>query len=539
MTARAPVFFLILAPALAQNCPPTPAYTPCELVFEPAAGEDPARISLHAEFKSPRHKTFLMHAFADAGKLIIRFTPTEPGQWVFRLSSSVPRWNDKEDNFVASPSDSPGFILPRNFHHWATDNGKPHLWMAAAGDVATRAEFDRLLEDRAAEKFTHLRITAGPAADLREIDERIRAVHRRGLVTDLVLAGIPKDRAERERYMKLMVSRYSAFNITWNGPELEKLADAKPILRDMGLLLRKMDPYNHPRGAMAEGSSSALFGDQWVNFVTYGNTDENLGSVEHQLYQLPAINTAVKDARELWRATMNGQYPAGGSGKHMTAWFDFMSGNRYWELEPYFEVDGARAIALEGIEYIVWVEKPGPIEVTVEKRGYDVAWINPETGERLPQKEFKGAHFTGEPPNKNQPWILHLSREGHKRGMLNSFKFDSREVPLIQEVEQSATKVPFEIVEPAGAEISLSKAANFAVKIKRETRATRSMMYLWTGEVAVEGQGSRVIGTGAKGTLKIPAGLATKFPAVLSVRVAALNANGKAYVADRVYKLVP
>ena len=44
----------------------------------------------------------------------------------------------------------------------------------------------------------------------------------------------------------------------------------------------------------------------------------------------------------------------------MTVWFDFFSDTRHWELEPYFDVDGGRALALEGIEYVVYVEKPGP-----------------------------------------------------------------------------------------------------------------------------------------------------------------------------------
>ena len=91
---------------------------------------------------------------------------------------------------------------------------------------------------------------------------------------------------------------------------------------------------------------------------------------------------------------MNGQYPASGSGEYMTAWFDFMSGNRYWELEPYFDVDGGRAVALEGVEYIVYVEKPGPVEVTVEKHGYDVAWINPLNGERIKDKEATTASIS-------------------------------------------------------------------------------------------------------------------------------------------------
>jgi len=32
---------------------------------------------------------------------------------------------------------------------------------------------------------------------------------------------------------------------------------------------------------------------------------------------------------------------------------------RYWELEPYFELDGGRAVALSGVEYLVYIEKPG------------------------------------------------------------------------------------------------------------------------------------------------------------------------------------
>jgi hypothetical protein len=62
-------------------------------------------------------------------------------------------------------------------------------------------------------------------------------------------------------------------------------------------------------------------------------------------------------------------------------------------------------------------------------------------------------------------------------------------------------------------------------------------MYLWTGEVATDGQGYRVLGTGTKGTLKIPPEIARHFPAVLQLRVAAMNANGKVYMADKIVQL--
>jgi hypothetical protein len=47
----------------------------------------------------------------------------------------------------------------------------------------------------------------------------------------------------------------------------------------------------------------------------------------------------------------------------------------------------------------------------------------------------------------------------------------------------------------------------------------------------------RVLGTGSPGSFVIPPSIALNFPAVLSIHLAALNANGKAYSADRVVQL--
>jgi len=62
-------------------------------------------------------------------------------------------------------------------------------------------------------------------------------------------------------------------------------------------------------------------------------------------------------------------------------------------------------------------------------------------------------------------------------------------------------------------------------------------MFLWAGEVAADGRGFRVLGTGSPGTFSAPASIAANFPAVLSIHLTALNANGKAYQTDRVYQL--
>ncbi len=291
---------------------------------------------------------------------------------------------------------------------------------------------------------------------------------------------------------------------------------------------------------MADATSAPLSGGAkpWLGFLSYGTPSPDVGATEHQINQLPAVNTGIKSARDLWNATMNGQYPDSGDGPYMAAWRKFMAGNRYWELEPYFDVDGGRAVALEDIEYIVYVEKPGPVEVTVENHGYDVAWINPLTGERIKAKDYKGQHFTGEPPDRSHEWVLHISREGTKEGMLRSYKFESRRVP-VQEVEGTAEKVPFDVAMPPEGDISLSRPAPYELKIRRESRATRSLLVEWTIEAPADAEGYRVAGTGRQGTLQIPASIAHKLPAVVSVRVQILNANGKAYELDRAYRLVP
>jgi len=580
-------------------------------VFE-LAGEDAAAhpnpyssVQLQAEFRSPRHRTFLMPAYWDGGRrMVIRFAPTEAGDWDYRLTSNIAALNGKTGRFAAADSGSPGFIKVANGRHWATtEDNKPHLWM---GDTCyrfgfiDRALFDQLVEARAKQKFNHLRglliggkedaakIFANPdrpdVAHFRELDQRILAMNRKGLVADLVLAGDENHLADlfpawqqRERYIRFVVARYAAMNVTWQGvQEFEEYQDGRALLKEIGLLIKKYDPYNHPRSTHTTATSAPLAGDGWMDYIVYQTSDDQIGAVEHQLHTVPQVNAefAYEDSgagkshphhvasdefrRRLWNAAMNGQYPTFGNtgtyggrkfnveakylespgARAMTVWYDFFARTRHWDLEPYFDVDGGRALALEGVEYIVYVEKPGPVEVLVERHGYNVAWFNPATGESVKQKDFKGERFAGEPPSKTQDWVLHISREGRKEGMLRSYKFESRPLP-VQEVELNPQKVPYEVAEPAGDTISMAAPPKFAVKIKRETRATRAMMFLWTGEVVADGRGFRVLGTGKDGTLKIPKGLAKNFPAVLNLHVAALNANGKAYAIDKVYTLKP
>ncbi len=538
------ILLLLALPLIAQpTCPATPAWSPCDLAFDLEADEKPDAVELRAEFRSPHHRTYLMRAFHAADRrFVIRFSPTEGGTWDYRLSSSLTRLDGKQGQLNATDSDAPGFVKVANVHHFQTENKKPHLWMASNVENflgLPRTDFDAQIAARAKEKFTHLRVTLDPGADLGEATERIRAIHAQGLTADIMFAKIPEDPKEREQYIANVVARLAAFNITWAGfPAYESVPHGRAILKDTGALLKKLDPYQHPRMTMAEVTSAPLLADAWSDLLGYGTTDPNIGGVEHQFYQAPALATGIRNAHDLWNATMNGQYPADGSGPYMTAWAEFMAGNRYWELEPFFGVDGGRGVALEGVEYIIYVEKPGPVEVTLEHHGYDVSWINPANGERIKQKDIRGERFTGEPPDRSHDWVLHISREGEKAGMLKSVKFESRDVP-IQEITLAGEKPVFDIPEPEENEVSLAHPPKISLKVRKDTRATRSLLIEWTAEISADGEGYRVIGTGKEGTLKVPASIVKNFPAVLSLHANIVNANGKAYMVDRILRLVP
>ena len=574
------------------QCPPTPAFTYCDVAFELDATEAAAHpnpyltVQLQAELRSPRHRTFLIPGFWDGGKrFVIRLTPIEAGEWVYRVTSNIARFQGKEEKFQATESDSPGFIRPANLHHWAyTESNKAHLWM---GDTLLnfgsidRNVFQTIVDARAKQKFNHMRglvLTSAafsapdtPNPDyFRTLDERVLILNKKGIIADLVIGYDPKlfgTWQQRERWIRFVAGHFAPMNVTWQiAEEFEQYTNGRPLMKEMGLLLKRFDGYQHPRSTGTAASSASLASDGWMTHVIHQSNDANVGAVEHPFYPYPFVNADFgfeengSDAKEftkrLWNATMNGQYPTYGNkaisgkgsidpkyadapgAKAMVAWYEFFADTRHWELEPFFDVDGARALALDGVEYIVYLEKPaGPIEVLVEKHNYNVAWVNPANGERTVMKKFNAEKFVGEPPDRSHDWVLHLEREGRKAGMLNSYKFESRPNEM-QEIEQDPSKVPFTVAEPAVDPISLSKPVKFSIKVKRETRATRSMLYLWTGEVVPDGQGYRVVGTGLNGTLNIPANIALRFPAVLNIRVSAINANGKAYTVDKVYQLI-
>ena len=561
---------------------------------------DPYRTAeLSVNFRSPRQHSYVLPGFWDGGRrMVVRFSPVEAGQWDYLVTSNINTWDGQKGNFTAAASESKGFIHPAALHHWAYSekaNGldQGHLWMGVSEPrfaFLDDAAFHAVVDARAAQKFNHLRgpifgqgsdpaLFQGPdvpnLAFFQRLDQRVRYLNQKGLIADLVLVRRPGDllrlvpsQDQLRRFARYIAGRYAAMDVTWQlVEEFEGEVDARALLKDFGAALKQADPYLHPRTAGARVTSAPLLDDGWMNFAAYGSPDDAVAAVEHQLFPVPFVSLSVGredsgagksdpndvDAatfrRRLWNATMDGEsvtYANTGSGaqytdspgaKQMTVWYDLLSGTRFWELEPFFDVDNGRGLALEGVEYLIYIEKPGPLELIVAKHSYDVFWIDPANGESV-RRKFSGDHFTMEPPDRSHDWILHVVRLSHMEGMNKSYKFESREdsegnpLPIaMQEIEANTAKVPFVIEQPTG-DLSVSKPVAFSAKLTRESRATRSMMWVWTGDASGQGQGYRVLATSQKGTFPLPAGLAATYPAVMHLRLYGMNANGKVYEVD-------
>ncbi len=564
-------------------------FAPCELHWDWQVGELPHDWSptrddiLTVEFKSPHADTYLIHAYWDGGQALrARFSPVQPGVWTYRVSGSIKRFDGKEGTFPVAESGSPGFVGVANLRHWWTTNKQPHLWLAATAPVVqmTADQFRSWLDDRKRDGFTHVRgtaLTAWPGgkpftiesapnaepkpnlAYFRALDEKVAEIVQRGLAWDAVLAdktfldsGTFDNWDQQQAVIKYVVARYGALDLTWQGIErFEEQPGSRGLLKEVGTLIGKLDPYHHPQSTDAVSTTTPLLADGWMNYLVEASSDPQVGAVEHQFTQQPMVHliqSVEPNAfrHELWMSTTNGEYPTvkyealqnAANIKTLQVWVKVMADTRHWELEPYFDVDNANTLGLDEVEYLAYADKPGTVEVTLPKHKYNPVWVNPITGDEEPLKNYRGEVFSQTTPDASHDWVLQVPRDGHKESMLRWVKFDSVDPP-VQEPELDPAKVPFTVVAPAGDEIHVGQAIPFQVKLTRANRATRVMQYVWTGEVVAGGEGARIIGTGLKGTLRLDREMQQSAPANLSVRIMAINANGKAYELDRVYRLIP
>jgi len=554
-------------------------FSACELTFTWNDGEVTQSASpyttdlLHVEFRAPSGTTYLIRSFWDGGRAVyVRFTPTETGRWNYKVSSTLARYDNQEVGFNVSETRNTGFVSVANLRHWWTPGKKPHLWVSASVPLLEidQTALEAWLDARKHDGFTHIRgtllasqlplkpLTNGTpnSAYFQQLDDRILAANSRNLTTDIILAdsgfvrsGALNDWQTRENLMRYVVARYGSLNVTWQGIEhFEDTAGARDLLKNIGALLEKYDGYQHPRSTDARMTSSPLLPDGWMSYLIEASPHPDLGAVEHQFTQEPEIHVVTSTApeafrKELWESTTSGEYPTVSyealenptNVAAMRVWCRVMSGTRHWEFEPYFDVTGARAVGLPEVEFLAYAAQPGNVDITLTKHKYNPVWVNPITGEELPLKNYRGEVFSSPTPDTLHDWILQVPREGHKESMLHSYYFESVDPP-VQEPEMDPEKTPVTIQDPSGDEFSSSIPIPFQAKVTRAIRATRQMQYVWWGELVGSTEGGRVLGVGATGNFTLPPEFRSAGGS-LTVRLLAINALGKAYELDRVYRL--
>ncbi len=479
-------------------------------------------------------------------------------------------------------------------HYWLGDT------MLGFGLVPWET-FRKIVDARVEQKFTHMRgLALGPAGNaanafrapdepnhayFREVDRRVDYMTLKGLTVDLILAGGDEElvrlfprRRQRERYIQYMAARYAAFNVTWQGVlEWESYDEGRELLKEIAAALDKYDPYKHPKTTAAAVSSAALAFDGWQDFMTQNTVDPALASIEFETQPAPFVNTRVgvegagvsADAirKRAWTAAIRGQYvtfahsgTAGIDGRaadaqfadsagarQMTLLADFFAQTRYFDLLPHYRVVGGAGLALQlvpyraeepiGVEYIVYAEEPGTIELAMPRHEYKVSWHNPIDGSWIDEKKkFKGERLTARTPDDAHDWVLYVRREGKKQGYNKSFKLESKRAKL-RTVETNPAELPFAIQFPTESALTAGREHDFNATLTKSTIAAKRMLWLWTVEAAGSGRGSRILGTQQFGSFTVPADVARSYPATLSVRLIGIDGAGRLFEAFKAYKL--
>ena len=586
-------------------CTSVPVYEPCEIHITVATDDlvkfpNPyASVILRAEFRSPKGgRTKVIPAFWNSdNRFVLRFAPDFEGRWDFRLISNIPSLDKKTASFQASPARSAGFIEVFNIRYFKHPLPNiPHYWLGGTLlNLSTLPwdEFREIVDQRAKEKFTHLRgLILGPPGNaakvfptpdqpsiehFQELDRRIAYINSKDIIADLLFASSGEElsrlfptRRFREEFIRYICARYAGYNITWQGlQEWESHPSSRTMLQQLATALDKYDPYSHPKSTGAAVSSATLAADEWQDYYTQNRFDPALASIEYEAYPAPFINTGVgrpDDAglsntdttrKQAWNAAVRGHYVTLADSEtanlnsivpgQLTRLHDFFAQTRYFDLLPHYRIIGGAALALQlvpwrserlvGVEYIVYAEKPGLIEVVMPKHGYSISWFNPVDGAWFDQKKkFKGDRYRSNTPDDLNDWVLYIRREGKKQDFNNSFILESKPLKS-REIEHSVTALPFEIQMPEQSQLVVGQKHAFNATLKKNTIAAKRMLWLWTAELAGSDLGTQFVASTQSGTFNIPDNFAPHYPATLSLRVIGLDGAGRLFEAFKLYTL--
>jgi len=288
------------------------------------------------------------------------------------------------------------YDAPETAHYWMGDT----CYRLATIPWET---FRALVDKRAEQKFNHLRglvlgwddhaaeVLAEPdfpkVEHFRELDRRVAYLSEKGITFDLLMAGdrnqlaeLLPERRQRERYVRYLAARYAAYNITWQGvQEFEEYEQGRALLKEVMGYVMEWDPYDHPRSTHTLDTSSPLAEDGWMTYIVQQSSEAGLAAIDYETNLMPVVNaefgyensgagashehhvSSDEFRRRLWNAAARGLFPTFGNtgtyggrqfdvdlayadspgARYMTILYDFFTQTRWFDLQPYYKVEGA------------------------------------------------------------------------------------------------------------------------------------------------------------------------------------------------------
>jgi len=285
--------------------PATPAWSPCDLVFDLDGSEKPEGVELRAEFRSPHHRTYLMRAFRDGDRrFVIRFSPTEAGSWDYRVTSSLPRLDGKARPIQCHRIRFAGLCARRQR---ASFSDGQRAAAPVDGDWRREISCDSAVGVRYLSRGAGEREILALTRDDRGQcgPERGGGAHSRGQQTGHDsghhVCRDPRTTGRCASSTSRMSSRGSPRSTNLGG--ISAVRKHPAWARDSegyGRAAQETRSVSASATTMAEVTSAALAGDGWMDVLGYGTTDANIGGVEHQFFQSPALAAGIKNTHDLW-----------------------------------------------------------------------------------------------------------------------------------------------------------------------------------------------------------------------------------------------
>ena len=108
--------------------------------------------------------------------------------------------------------------------------------------------------------------------------------------------------------MQYAVARYGSLNMTWQGvDQFETYTDARDLMKEIAGYLNDLTPIIIRVSCGADITSSPLFDDHSIKYITYHSADPQIGAIEHQIYAAPQVNDfggddAATFRKRLWNS---------------------------------------------------------------------------------------------------------------------------------------------------------------------------------------------------------------------------------------------